>query len=154
MTRPSHDHSRSLEDFLKETRLLIKTCEKQKTTQPLLALPPETRQEMAAVACLLSEEWSHLFLTLILYNKIEDLLSLEDILTESANRDVLLAIKNLLERSLTQPPESNLLLYKLRRLYYTLATYYSDQEPMLGYDIPIYKPPLSLSWVKSLEDIA
>ncbi|MCX7882624.1 MAG: hypothetical protein N2314_05325 [Brevinematales bacterium] len=143
----------TIEEFLKKTKELIKQCQKYKTLTPVLTLSEETRQEIVSTAFLLADEWSDFFLSLILSKKIEDLLTLEDILLESANREVVEAIKNLLEDSLKQKPESNLRLYKLRRIYYSLSTYYSEEDPMIGYEIPLYKPKLSTKWVFSLEDL-
>ncbi|MFN4216756.1 MAG: hypothetical protein ACK4HQ_05100 [Brevinematales bacterium] len=150
---PSRPQSTPLEEFIKETKTLIKNCQKQKTIEPFLSLSEETKQEMVDTAFLLADEWSNFFLTLIFHKKIEELLFLEEICLESANREVLEALKNLLEYTLQQKPDSNLKLYKLRRLYYILSTYYSEEEAMIGYEIPLYKPKLSLSWVFSLEDL-
>lgn len=150
---PSKTKQTSLEQFVKETRAFLKNCQKQKTIEPFLSLSEETKQEMIDTAFLLADEWSDFFLTLIFHKKIDELLALEEIFLESANREVLEALKNLLEYTLQQTPDSNLKLYKLRRLYYALATYYSEEEAMIGYEIPLYKPELSLSWVFSLEDL-
>lgn len=143
----------SLEDFLREVKTLIRRCQKQKTIEEICCLSDEKRREMLATAFLLTDEWSELFLTLIFHKRIEDLIALEDFVIESANREVMQAIKNLLELFLHQKPESDLWLYKLRRLYYALSTYYSQEEPAMGYQIPLYKPQLSFPWVFSLEDL-
>lgn len=143
-----------LAEFLQDISLLIAHCKRNKTIQPILELPQSLRVEIKDTAFLLSEEWSELFLTLIAQKQIDDVLALEDILQESAHRSVVEALKNLLNLSLQQWQESNLRLYKIRRIYYQLSTYFNENDAMMSYDIPLYHPSLHLLWIHSLEDIS
>jgi|GEM_PF-2066138 len=147
---PNRDN---LKLFISEVRELILWCTKKKTIQPLLQYDSSTWDLMVETSFLLSEEWSNLFLSIIIQQRVNELLSLEDIVINSAHRGVLQALKNLLD---TNPPslrDSNLILYRLRRIYYNLSTYFSENEPMMGYEIDIYHPSPSFRWVSSLEDL-
>ncbi|URA11104.1 hypothetical protein [Thermospira aquatica] len=142
-----------LEDFLVEVKKLIVTCQKKRSIEPFVQLPENIKKEITETAFLLSEEWSKLFLSLILHKNIEALVALEGVIIESATREVMEALKNMLELVGEEFHDSPLQLYKLRRIYYTLVTYYSEDEPMIGYDILLYRPGFSFSWIHCLEDL-
>ncbi len=142
-----------LEDFLKEVKKLILFCQKQRSAAPFLELPGHIKKEIVETAFFLSEEWSKLFLSFIFQKNIGALVAMEDVVTEGANREVMQALKNMLELVCESPQDSPLQLYKLRRIYYALVTYYSENEPMIGYDISLYRPRFSFSWIHCLEDL-